>query len=68
MEKIWTTVVDQHLSMQIGGEGGRFGQIRTLRLTGYFSETGNLMPYQFAIHGSSKEKEKQLVKQPYFDN
>ena len=54
--------------VDMGRGGGRFGQNRTLRLTGYFSETGNLIPYQFAIHGSSKEKEEQLVKQPYFDN
>ena len=57
MQKMWTTVVTQLKYVDFKGS---FGQIRTL------SKSKNRIPHQFAVHGSSIEKEKQLEKQPYF--
>ena len=42
------------------------GRIRILKLTDHFSGPRNLTPYQFAIHRSNKEKEKQLEKATVF--
>ena len=56
MQKIWTTVVTQ---LKYVDFEGNFGQIQTL-------ESWNFILHQFAIHGRSVEKEKQLDKTAVF--
>ena len=53
-------------STQVCRFRGAFWTIRILKLTGHFSESRNLIPHQFAIHGGRKKKEKELGKTTLF--